>query len=57
MDNYKFNYDDLLTECAECPDLYNKVSNTLYKKFKIHSAELSLLITSICKEVIIEYEN
>lgn len=48
---YEINFGDLLNECAECPELYNKVSNTLYKKYKIHSAELSLLITSIVKEI------
>ena len=52
MDNFEFKYEDLLKECAECPSLYNIVSNALYKKFKIHSAELSLLITSIVKEVL-----
>lgn len=50
-DHYEFNYSELLNECAECPDIYNKVSNALYKKFNIHSAELSLIITSILKEI------
>ena len=43
--------DKALKECAECPILYNKVSNALYKKFRIQSAELSLIITSIVKEI------
>ena len=48
---YKIDLNDLLNECAKCPELYNKVSNALYKKFNIHSVELSLMITSIVKEI------
>ena len=41
----------LLKYCSKCPEYYNKVSNMIYKKFDIHSAELSLLITYIAKEI------
>lgn len=51
-DNYKIDFDKILNECAKCPELYNKVSNALYKKLNIHSAELSLVITVIVKEVL-----
>ena len=36
---------EVLIECGQYPELYNKVSNWLYKKFDLHSAELSLIIT------------
>lgn len=48
---YQIDFNEILNECAKCPELYNKVSNAVYKKFNIHSAELSLVITSIVKEV------
>lgn len=51
IDNFEIDFDKVLNECARCPELYNKVSNALYKKFNIHSAELSLVITVVCKEV------
>ena len=51
-DNYEIDFDKILNECAKCPELYNKVSNALYKKLNIHSAELSLVITVIVKEVL-----
>ena len=50
--NYTIDFNNVLIECSECPELYNKVSNTLYKKFNIQSAELSLVITSVVKEVL-----
>ena len=42
---------DLLEYCSGMPELYNKVSNLLYKDFNIQSAEISLLCTYICNEV------
>lgn len=52
IDNFEIDFDYLLNECAKYPELYNKVSNALYKKFRIHSAELSLVITVVCKEAL-----
>lgn len=37
--------DMILKECSKHPEVYNKVSNWLYKKLDIHSAEMSLIIT------------
>lgn len=51
VDNYRISLDEVIEECKDCPELYNKVSNILYKKFSIHSAELSLVITSIVNEL------
>ena len=41
----------LLTYCGKCPELYNRVSNLLYKDFQIQSAEVSLLVTYICDQI------
>ena len=43
--------EDLLEYCSSVPKLYNKVSNLLYKEFHLQSAEISLLCTYICNEV------
>ena len=51
-ENYEIDFDKILNECAKCPELYNKVSNALYKKLNIISAELSLVITVVTKEVL-----
>lgn len=41
----------LLKYCSAYPELYNKVSNMLYKNFHIQSAEFSLICTFIAKEI------
>ena len=42
----------LLKYCSAEPKIYNKVSNLLYKNFKIQSAEVSLVCTFIACEIL-----
>ena len=47
----------LLKYCSAEPELYNKVSNLLYKHLKIQSAEVSLVCTFIACEILKEVNN
>ena len=44
MDN---NHDEkmaiLVTTCGQCPEIYNRISNDLYKTFGIQGAEICLI--------------
>lgn len=40
----------LLKYCSRDPELYNQVSNHLYKRFGLRSAEVSLLVTYYVRE-------
>ena len=42
----------LLKYCSRqgLPELYNKVSNMVYKQFNIHSAEIALICTWVINE-------
>ena len=39
--------DDLISICSKYPVLYNSVSNFIFKKFGIRSAEVTLIATYI----------
>ena len=43
--------DDLLKESADKPNLYNKISNILYKDFNIKSAETALVFLHVFDEL------
>lgn len=44
----------LMTECSKYPETYNKISNKLWKHFKIADAVISLLCTWIVIQLIEE---
>ena len=46
LDNIGF----LLNYCSKIPELYNEVSNRLYNRFHLRSAEISLLVTYFVAE-------
>lgn len=43
MENSNISF--LLNYASKCPELYNEVSNHLYKRFGLQGAELTLLVT------------
>lgn len=38
--------------CKDCPELYNKVANLLWKQFGLSSAEVTLVCTFVAREVL-----
>lgn len=47
--------DMLLAYCSECPELYNDVSNILFKLFKANvGAEVNLLCTYVVSKILKE---
>ena len=45
----------LITYCSECPELYNEVSNILYKLFETNiGAELNLVCTYVVSKILKE---
>lgn len=50
MTNRKENIGFLLDYCSKIPELYNEVSNHLYERFGIISAEATLIVTYYVSE-------